>query len=114
MTVMPAAPFTFEFLFIGLAILQSKTETCAFPRWSGYFSIWTAVLFLPACAVPFFKDGLLAWNGLLGFWVPGIVFVVWLVVFVGIMHKAVTVDGAPESADEAAGTADPQRVPTPV
>lgn len=114
MTVMPAAPFTVEYLLIGAAILMSNTDTCAFPRWVGYFSIWTAILFLPACAVPFFKDGLLAWNGLLGFWVPGIVFMVWMVAMTWVMHRAVTADDAPEGADEPVVVPVPEPVPSAV
>ena len=88
MTFSPVAPFTFQYAVIALAILQDSSAHPVFPRWVGYFNLWVAVLFIPACAIPFFKTGIMAWNGLLAFWVPVAVFVGWFAVMFAVMRRA--------------------------
>jgi hypothetical protein len=39
-------------------------------------------VFVPAALIPFFKTGPFAWNGVLSFWLPVGLFVVWLFVMV--------------------------------
>ena len=70
-------PFTFQYLLIGMAILRDRSPAPAFPRWIGYTNLWVGVLLVPACFIPLVKTGLLAWNGLLSFWIPVAVFVGW-------------------------------------
>jgi len=45
-----------RFLVIGVGILLDRTEP-VFPRWSGYYCLWTALLVTPGSLVPFFKTG---------------------------------------------------------
>ncbi|WP_099024550.1 hypothetical protein [Mycolicibacterium palauense] len=89
MTFAPVAPFTLQYLAIGMAVLQDTSDRPLFPRWVGYANLWVAVLFIPACAIPFFKTGLMAWNGLLAFWIPVAVFVAWFFIMFTAMRKAV-------------------------
>lgn len=65
---------------IALAILGDKRREPVFPRWVGYFNLWAVVMFMPATALPFFKDGLFAWDGLLALWVPIAVFGSWFAI----------------------------------
>lgn len=74
---------------IAVAILGDKREQPVFPRWVGYFNIWTAVLFTPGGVVVFFKSGPLAWNGLFTFWIPLSIFGIWFGVMTWAMLKAV-------------------------
>lgn len=112
MTVMPAAPFTFAYILIAIAILASPAAEPAFPRWVGYFNLWVAVLFLPAAAVPFFKDGPLAWNGLLGFWIPGGTFVAWIGVMAWAMHRALPPVARETLTEQAEPLTTPHPLPT--
>ncbi|MBI3217126.1 MAG: hypothetical protein HYZ38_25195 [Mycobacterium sp.] len=89
MTFSPVAPFTFQYALIGLAILQQSAVHPVFPRWVGYLNLWVAVAFVPATAIPFFSTGILAWNGLLGFWIPVGVFVIWFAVMFWAMRRTV-------------------------
>lgn len=46
-----------------------------FPRWVGYANLWIAVLYLPELLVFFFTTGPFAWDGLIGFWIPAVLFI---------------------------------------
>ena len=70
MLVIPAFPGFVQMMAIGLGILSDKRPDPVMPRWTGYATIWVAVLFVPACLVAVFKSGPFAWNGVLAFWVP--------------------------------------------
>ncbi len=62
----------------GYAILvASPRENSIMPRWFGYLSLWAALLTLPELLVFFFKTGPFAWDGLLGWWIPAAVAVVY-------------------------------------
>ena len=92
MTFSPVAPFTFQYLLIGAALLQDASETPVFPRWVGYANIWIGILLIPACAIPLFKTGPLAWNGLLSFWIPVAVFTAWFAIMFWAMRAAIDRD----------------------
>lgn len=47
------------------------------PRWLGYFSLWFAILLVPASLIPYFKTGPFAWNGIIAFWIPASLFGLW-------------------------------------
>ena len=61
--------------------LSDKSRSPLFPRWACYLSIDGSVSFVLVSFIPFFKTGLLAWHGLLCFWVPFIPWFLWLAVF---------------------------------
>jgi hypothetical protein len=50
------------------------------PRWFGYVNLWSAILYVPELLIFFFKTGPFAWDGIVGFWIPAIVFIVWFLV----------------------------------
>jgi len=75
-------------LVVGVAILTDQHETPIFPRWAGYLSLFAAMTFCGGSFTVFFKDGLLAWNGLIAWYVPLSVFCIWLVVMTSLMFRA--------------------------
>ena len=83
------ATFIVQNLAIGFAILGDKNASPAYPRWMGYFTVWTAVLFLPGGMLLFFKTGPFAWNGLFVFWIPFVVFFVWYLLMFVYLRKAI-------------------------
>lgn len=64
----------------GIAAFIDDSEDRIFPRWSGYFCIWIFVLQLPVSLIFFFHGGPFAWNGIIGFWLPAIVFFIYFLV----------------------------------
>lgn len=87
--VMTFSPFFIQNLVIGLAILGDKGAEPVFPRWLGYFNIWVAILFVPGGLVTFFKTGPFAWNGLLAFWLPLVVFFIWFLIMFAALLSAI-------------------------
>src|SRR5262249_40311553 len=61
--VMTTPPALMQCFSIGFAALEDRSEDPIFPRWVGYYNLWTGFLFLPGALVLFFKDGPFAWNG---------------------------------------------------
>jgi hypothetical protein len=51
----------------------------AFPRWLGYLTAWQLVQSFGGPIAILFKSGIFAWDGLLPFWLPFILFFAWLV-----------------------------------
>ncbi|MHB8690991.1 MAG: hypothetical protein ACYDHH_07060 [Solirubrobacteraceae bacterium] len=79
-TIMPFAIFVVWNVALGLAIFADDRATPAYPRWTGYFCMWMAFLYIPGGALAFFHTGPLAWDGLLAFFVPAVAFFVWIIV----------------------------------
>jgi hypothetical protein len=77
--VMVFPPTMVQQLAIAVAVFSDPAER-AYPRWVGYVNAWCAVLLLPAVLLPFFKSGPFAWQGILEFWLAGVVFFGWVVV----------------------------------
>lgn len=89
MTFAPVAPFTLQYIAIGAAILQDRSHDPLFPRWVAYVNFWVGLLLVPASAIPFFKTGPMAWNGVLAFWIPVAVFVAWFAVMFWAMRRVI-------------------------
>lgn len=83
---------------LGLAVLGQRREV--FPRWNGYYNLWTAFLFAAGGFVVMFKTGVFAWNGLLAFWFVAVVFGGWFNLTSWMLFKTITPDddGDEESA----------------
>lgn len=77
-----------QLLAVGAAILLDRRDEPVLPRWLGYLSLWEALMILPAGIVLFFKDGPFAWDGLIGFYVPLVSFVIWVSAIVYCVHRA--------------------------
>jgi len=80
---------TVQGIAISLAIYADKRETPILPRWFAWFNIWAQIVFLPGTVIPFFKDGPLAWNGLFSFWIPAVVYTIWMLALTYLLVKAV-------------------------
>lgn len=80
LTFSPAAPFFLQYAAIALIILQIPDIKPLVPRWVAYVNLWVAIGLIPPSFIPLFDSGPLAWNGLLGFYIPVVVFGVWFAV----------------------------------
>jgi hypothetical protein len=73
---------------IAVAVLQDRSTDPVFPRWVGWLNVWTVLLFLPGPFCVFFKTGPLAWDGIFPWWIPFIVFALWMVIMIVVVHQS--------------------------
>lgn len=87
---------------LGVAALIDRRPDPVFPRWFGFFQIWAAILFLPGTFNVYFHEGALAWDGLIAFYLPIVVFAAWAVLTPYCVFRAISQQEAEEAdLDEA-------------
>ena len=83
---------------VGIAALVDKTPTPVLPRWYGFLVLWVVLLSFPGSLIPFFYTGPFAWNGILSFWLPAVVFGIFVItttyVFLKVLKKEESVGSA--------------------
>lgn len=85
-------PFALFMVFIAVAVLRDHNPTPIFPRWVGFFNLWTAVLIIPAGLVEFFTAGPFAYSGAISFWWVWLEFFGWIMVMSGVVLHACKVE----------------------
>jgi len=80
-----------------------------FPRWFGYFTAWTALMFEAGAIAFLVRSGPFAWNGLLVFWSPLLLFSAWIAVAATLLNKAINKQ-ARDSAQARSSVAEPAGV----
>lgn len=65
-----AAPTMVLMFATAIASFVDDRAQPLFPRWYGYFNFWALTMFLPGQLIFFFQEGVFAWDGLVGFWLP--------------------------------------------
>jgi hypothetical protein len=75
-------------LVIGSAIVLDKRDTPVFPRWAGYYTLFNVFVWCGGSFAVFFKEGLLAWDGLIAWYIPLAEFCLWLIVMTRLMLRA--------------------------
>lgn len=78
-----------QMLAIALAIFGAPNED-VFPRWLGYLNLWLAILLLPGALCTYVKDGVFAWNGLVGWWITIVAFGVFWTANTIMLFQAIT------------------------
>lgn len=64
------------FLIAYGVLVMSPRENPIIPRWFGYLCLWIGILYITELLIYFFKVGPFAWDGIVGFWIPAILFMV--------------------------------------
>lgn len=84
-----ASPTMFLMFAVAVAAFVDTRKTPLFPRWFGYFNIWALTMFLPGQLIFFFKEGVFAWDGLVGFWLPAVDFFLQFLLTLYFVWKAI-------------------------
>ena len=106
-------PFSLWSIAMGLAIIKDKAEIPTFPRWTAYVCFLEAFLMEGVMFIALAKEGPLAYNGLIAFYIPVAAFFVWMVVMTWHAHKAILRLAREGRAADAAPSATAADVPTP-
>jgi hypothetical protein len=67
-------------VLLAVAIYWDHQDRPVFKPWVAHFNLVVAVALTPAAFTGLALDGLMAWNGLLPFWVKNITIAIWIVV----------------------------------
>jgi hypothetical protein len=81
-------PFSIWCTLIATAVFTDRNDVPLFPRWIGYFNIWSALLFVPGGLMAFFKTGPFAFNGAITFYIPLSVFLIWMIIMTWAVLQA--------------------------
>ena len=76
--VFPVTPAFIQMIAAGFGTLSDTSPNRLFPRWYSFLCFWTAILLMTGMAIPFFRIGPFAWNGLIAFWLPAVVLGSWV------------------------------------
>ncbi|GAA5149047.1 hypothetical protein GCM10023321_12340 [Pseudonocardia eucalypti] len=84
-----AVIFVVNVWVIGLAALVDRRPEPVFPRWFGYLNFALGVVLLPGVFVYLFTEGPLAWDGLFTTYLPSAAFLVWKILMIYVLLRAV-------------------------
>jgi hypothetical protein len=100
--IMPFCLGSLQWLAIAIAIFSDTRDKPMFPRWVGYYHVFVAIAFETSGFLTFFKTGPLAWNGLLSFYLPFLIFFVWFVLmFIQLRRAIASTDDVPAEQNAA-------------
>lgn len=83
------APFAIYQIALALVTLSDRSAQPVLPRWSAYFNLFVAFFMFEAAGILLFKTGPFSQNGLFVFYIPMVVFFVWILVFSALTLRAV-------------------------
>jgi hypothetical protein len=73
---------------IVMALSPPARESSAFPRWFGYYTIFSGLIYEVGPIGFLFRHGPFAWNGLFVFWCPFLAFGAWLTVTIILLFRS--------------------------
>jgi hypothetical protein len=79
------------FMWVAIVVIcwiPTTVTNSPFPRWFGYFTAWTAVMFEAGAFAFLPRTGPFDWRGLLVFWSPLTLFAAWIAVTATLLLKA--------------------------
>jgi hypothetical protein len=97
------ATYSIQYLCMAAAGFMDIRQRPIWPRWAAYLNLWVAITGAGGVLAVFFKTGPFAWNGIIGYWIPVIVFVVGMSVTTALMLRR-----ARYEAGQPAGSDDPE------
>lgn len=81
--------FTLWNTALGLAILLDRSDTPAFPRWSGYLAIVLGISYAVGSGDWFVQHGAFGWRGAITLYIPFVDFGAWALLFSYLAYKNV-------------------------
>lgn len=79
-----------QYASFGICVLIQRRNAEYFPRYLAWLSFLVCASFLPILGMPFFPDSLVAWDGLITYWVALGLFFLWVPLVLVPAFKAVT------------------------
>jgi hypothetical protein len=95
LTFVSVVPY-YLFLFVAVIVFCFRAPRAAhspFPRWFGYFTAWIALMFEAGPFAFLTKTGPFAWDGILAFWIPFVLIIVWMSVMIPLVMNSLRHQG---------------------
>ncbi|GAA3194360.1 hypothetical protein [Actinocorallia longicatena] len=86
--IAPIGMLVGQFVLLALAVYADDRSAPVFPRWTGHYALATAVAMLPSAGAAVFRDGPLAWDGLISFWLRNTAFAAFVIVMFFLLRTA--------------------------
>lgn len=77
---------------VAVAIFRDRNHEQVLPRWVAWYNVYAGFAMAPASFMGLFKDGPLAWDGVLTFWLVVIDFFAWMVVMSVVLFRRIAQD----------------------
>lgn len=79
--------YILQYVCVAIAGFMDTRSNPTWPRWAAWMNLWIAVGGAGGIAAVFFKSGPFAWNGLIGFWIPVIIYATGNCVNTYLLHR---------------------------
>ncbi|MFV2174068.1 hypothetical protein ACFHW2_30110 [Actinomadura sp. LOL_016] len=86
--IAPIGMLVAQFVLLALAVYADDRRAPVFPRWVGHHALATALAMAPSAGAAVFRDGPLAWDGLVSFWLRNGAFTLFVVVMFFVVRTA--------------------------
>ena len=86
--IAPIGMLVGQFVLLALAVYADDRRSPIFPRWVAHYALATALAMLPSACAAVFRDGPLAWDGLVSFWLRNGSFALFAVVMFFVLRTA--------------------------
>jgi hypothetical protein len=90
--VMAYPGYLLQLVVMGIVFLRDDRHQPFLPRWFCFLTFTVAFFGIGGGFATFFKAGPFAFNGIFGFWVPVISYLIWLIIMFPLMLKGVKRD----------------------
>lgn len=74
--------FSVIMFLVAIAILNDHNVPSIYPRWVGYYNLWSGIFLCGAGMIVFTKEGPLAYDGLIGFWIVTLEWFAWSLIMI--------------------------------
>ncbi|QFG21371.1 hypothetical protein [Actinomadura sp. WMMB 499] len=86
--IAPIGMLVAQFVLLALAVYADDRGAPVLPRWVGHYALLTALAMAPSAGAAVVRDGPLAWDGLVSFWLRNGAFALFAVVMFFVLRTA--------------------------
>jgi hypothetical protein len=79
--------YSLQFVCMAIAGFIDQRPHPIWPRWAAYMNIWVALIGAGGVLAVYLKTGPFSWNGIIGIWLPLVLFAVGMTVNMWLLHR---------------------------
>lgn len=90
--------YSLQFICMAVAGFADRRHQPTWPRWAAYTNLWVAVTGAGGVLAVFMKTGPFSWNGIVGFWIPTVVFAAGMTMNAWLLSRRINYESSPSAA----------------